>query len=252
MPRGNRHHLPGYLWHITSRCHRSQFLLKFARDRDAWVYWLFEARKQFGLCVLDYNVTSNHIHLVVMDRGEAEVGRSMQLIEGCTGRAYNRRKGRRGSFWEDCYHATAVGSDEHLANCLVYVDLNMVRAGAVADPSQWRWSGYHEIQRPRDRYRIVDRAALCELLGVDESKLAIVHREWINSKLRAGCLDREPQWSEALAVGRRSFVEKVKEELGLRARYRKIDDLEGMSVLHEGAEAYKCVSGGEMPRLSSI
>lgn len=48
MPRGNRHHLPGYVWHITERCHRKQFLLKFARDRRSWIRWLFEARKRFG------------------------------------------------------------------------------------------------------------------------------------------------------------------------------------------------------------
>ena len=61
MPRGNRQHLPGYAWHITHRCHRQQFLLKFARDRRAWVRWLYESRKRFGLCILDYQVTCNHI-----------------------------------------------------------------------------------------------------------------------------------------------------------------------------------------------
>jgi len=220
VPRGNRHQLPGSVWHVTSRCHRQQFLLKFARERRDWVQWLFEARKRFGLCVLDYQVTCNHIHLVVLDRGDGEVGRSMQLIEGCVGRAYNRRKDRRGSFWEDCYHATAVDSEEYLANCLVYVDLNMVRAGVVDHPSRWRWAGYHEIQQPRDRYRIVDRTALCELLGVDECRLTLVHREWIESKLRQGSLEREAHWSEAVAVGRRSFVERAQEEIGARARYR--------------------------------
>ena len=85
MPRGNRHHLPGYVWHITERCHRKQFLLKFARDRRSWVRWPFEARKRFGLCVLNYQVTSNHVHLLVRDRGAGEIERSMQLIASCTG-----------------------------------------------------------------------------------------------------------------------------------------------------------------------
>jgi putative transposase len=59
MPRGNRHHLAGCVWHITERCHRKQFLLKFARDRRAWVAWLYQARKRFGLCVLNYQVACN-------------------------------------------------------------------------------------------------------------------------------------------------------------------------------------------------
>ncbi len=97
MPRGNRHRLAGYVWHVTERCHRRQFLLKLARDRRAWVRWLFEARKRFGLCVLNYQVTCNHVHLLVWDRGGGEIARSVQLIAGCTGRAYNRRKRRRGA-----------------------------------------------------------------------------------------------------------------------------------------------------------
>ena len=70
MPRANRYHLPHYVWHLTHRCHRRQFLLKFARDRDAWVRWLYAARKRHGLCVLDYTVTSNHRIRVENSRSE--------------------------------------------------------------------------------------------------------------------------------------------------------------------------------------
>jgi REP element-mobilizing transposase RayT len=54
MPRANRYFLPGYVWHITHRCHQRQFLLKFGRDRCRYLHWLFKAKKRFGLCVLDY------------------------------------------------------------------------------------------------------------------------------------------------------------------------------------------------------
>jgi putative transposase len=66
-----------------------------------WTKWLYEARVRHGLCVLDFVVTSNHVHLVVRDRGEGEVAASMQLLEGCMGQAYNRRKRRPGAFWQD-------------------------------------------------------------------------------------------------------------------------------------------------------
>ena len=45
------------------------FLLKFARDRRSYLRWLVEAKKRFGLSVLDYIVTSNHIHLLIKDTG---------------------------------------------------------------------------------------------------------------------------------------------------------------------------------------
>jgi REP element-mobilizing transposase RayT len=126
MPRANRYFLPGYVWHITHRCHQRKFLLKFARDRRRYLHWLFEGKKRFGLCVLDYMVTSNHIHLLVKDTGPNVIAQSMQLIAGRTAQEYNQRKGKQGAFWEDRYHATAVEADEHLHRCLVYIDLNMV------------------------------------------------------------------------------------------------------------------------------
>ena len=157
MPRANRHYIPGYVWHITHRCHKKEFLLKFGRDRRLWIKWLFEAKKRHGLSILNYMVTSNHIHLMASDHGERDtIPRSLQLIAGRTGQEYNQRKSRKGAFWEDRYHATAVSSDRHLIQCIVYIDLNMVRAGVVTHPSEWNFGGYNEIQKPRQRYALID------------------------------------------------------------------------------------------------
>ena len=74
MPRANRHFLSGHVWHITHHCHQRKFLLKFVRDRRRYLRWVFKAKKRFGLSVLNYIVTSNHVHLLVNDTGEAYGG----------------------------------------------------------------------------------------------------------------------------------------------------------------------------------
>lgn len=149
MPRANRHLLPGHVWHITHRCHKQEFLLKFARDRKRWLYWLYAATRRHGLSVLNYTVTSNHIHLLVKDCGQQEIPASLQLTAGCVAQEYNRRKARKGAFWEDRYHATAVATDDHLVRCLLYIDLNMVRTGVVNHPEDWSESGYAELLSQR-------------------------------------------------------------------------------------------------------
>ncbi len=157
MPRANRYHLPGFVWHITHRCHKKEFLLKFARDRRRWVFWLFEARKRYGLTVLNYMVTSNHVHLLVEEHDRPDgIARCLQLIAGRTGQEYNQRKGRQGAFWEDRYHATAIESGKHLQRCMAYIDLNMYRAGQVSHPREWEHCGYRSLQSPPQRYRIID------------------------------------------------------------------------------------------------
>ena len=84
-PRANRHHLAGYVWHITQRCHRKQFLLKFARDRRAWMRWLYEASKGHGLCILDYTVTGTIMFISwCATRGRDELGEQARYrrVEG--------------------------------------------------------------------------------------------------------------------------------------------------------------------------
>ncbi len=124
MARAKRHYIPGHVWHITHRCHKREFLLKFPRDRRRWMEWLYKARKRYGgLSVLDYMVISNHVHLLVFDNGGRDViPDSIQLVAGRTGQEYNIRKKRKGAFWEDRYHATAVDSGRYLRQCITYID----------------------------------------------------------------------------------------------------------------------------------
>lgn len=84
MLRAHRHYLPGHVWHITHRCHKKEFLLKFAKGRNHWRHWFFESKKRFELSILNYIITSNHIHLLVCDRGYGEISKSIQLFAGRT------------------------------------------------------------------------------------------------------------------------------------------------------------------------
>jgi putative transposase len=67
LARAKRHCVSGQIWHIPQRFHKQEFLLKFKQDRHPWIQWLLEAKKRFGLVVLNYGVTSNYIHLTVKD-----------------------------------------------------------------------------------------------------------------------------------------------------------------------------------------
>ena len=92
MARANRHYIPGYAWHITHRCHKKEFLLKFAKDREGWIDWLFEAKKRYRSVVLNYMATSSHIHLLGYDKeGGDVIPKSVQLAVGRTAQDYNQR-----------------------------------------------------------------------------------------------------------------------------------------------------------------
>jgi putative transposase len=70
-----------------------------------------------------------------------ELSGFMREVAGEFGRAYNRRKGRMNAVWGDNYNATLVESGRYLWECLCYIELNMVRCGAVTHPREWEWVG---------------------------------------------------------------------------------------------------------------
>ena len=223
MARAKRHYIPGQIWHITHRCHKREFLLKFAKDRRRWLQWLFEAKKCYGLTVLNYSVTSNHVHLLVVGNGDRNIiPKSMKLVAGRTGQEYNQRKNRKGAFWEDRYHATAVEGGDHLFRCIVYLDLNMVRAGVVDHPSEWAFCGYNEIQAPKRKKVLIDYEKLRALLGFEDYDLVkSYHKKWVDGYLESGNTIRDEKWTRSIAVGSKGFVERVKSLLGVLARGRK-------------------------------
>ena len=60
--------------------------VKFSKDRRRYLQWLWEAKKRYGLVILNYIVTSNHIHLLVADDGDRmSILRSIQLVAARTG-----------------------------------------------------------------------------------------------------------------------------------------------------------------------
>ncbi|MDZ7760645.1 MAG: transposase [Desulfovermiculus sp.] len=76
-----------------------------------------------------------------------------EIKQGFT-RAYNKKRGRKGTFWAERFKSVIVEKGETLINCLAYVDLNPVRAGLVDRPEAYRWSslGYRFGSSRKDEF----------------------------------------------------------------------------------------------------
>lgn len=247
MARAKRHYIPGHVWHITHRCHKREFLFKFEKDRHCWLQWLYKAKKRYGLVILNYVVTSNHIHLLVQDpKGMNIIPRSIQLVAGRTGQAYNNRKKRKGAFWEDRYHATAIETGDYLLRCIVYMDLNMVRAGVVAHPERWKQCGYNEIQKPRRKNILIDYAAVSRLCGFyNFEQFQSTHQRWVQSALSDDKIKKENCWTQSIATGTRAFIEAVKMQMCSKAMGRSVRENEKGFELREPQTSYNALFRAE-------
>lgn len=210
MPRSSRFLCDGYTYHLTHRCHDRRFLLRFARDRDAYRKWLRISVRRYEVPVYGYCITGNHVHLIVHVDDRVRVGLMMHLVAGAFAQQFNRRKKHGGSVWEHPYQCTLVQDGQHLLNCLRYVSLNMFRAGVVRHPTEWRWCGHDELVGQRLRYRILDMDRLLGSLDMGSvADLRRVYTEGIEDSVQRQELSRESEWTEALAVGDKTFVEGV-------------------------------------------
>ena len=166
MPRATRYLVEGYTYHLTHRCHDKAFLLRFKEERDAYREWLRIGAKRHRVPVYAYCITRNHVHVVAHVDNRHDVAAMMHLAAGAVAQHFNKRKEREGSVWEHPYQCTMIENGRHLLNCLSYIDLNMVRAGVVSHPEQWRWCGYDELSGVRKRYRILNIDRLLKSLGI--------------------------------------------------------------------------------------
>jgi putative transposase len=133
------------------------------------------------------------------------------------------QKNRKGAFWEDRYHATAVESNRYLRQCITYIDMNMVRAGVVKHPLEWEFCGYNEIQNPRKRKGIIDFDRLMDLLSFEDyDVLKRALYKWVDREMQTDNSGIENKWTQSIAIRSKTFIKKMKEGLGYRATGRKI------------------------------
>ncbi len=202
----------GFTYHLTQRCHNQEFLLHLAKDRDVYREWLRQGVKRHGVSVYGFCITSNHVHILVHADSVEDVSALMHLASGATAKRYNLQRRRTGSMWQHPYQCTIVENGRHLLNCLTYIDMNMVRAGVVSHPREWRWCGHDELVGSRKRYRILDVERLLQSLEISSAELlSRYYTDAIEERAETERLQRESHWTNSLAVGSEDFVRARKE-----------------------------------------
>jgi putative transposase len=202
--------------------------------------------KEFDLSLLDYCLTCNHVHMLADAEEKAQISGFMREVAGEFARKYNQRKGRINAVWGDNFHATLVDSGTYLWRCLTYIELNMVRCGAVAHPRQWEWLGYHEIMGWRRRNRLLDLDRLCWRLGtssISEVRQNLEAR--LNERLASEKRQREPHWTESLAVGSTAFLERIRPLILSRRETEIVEEQPGIWALKEADVPYEAKAGSK-------
>ena len=141
-----------YPHHVILRGNDRQAIFRDDADRREMLDLLAEHARAQGVEIHAYVLMTNHLHLLLTPRREQGVPLMMQAVGRTYVRRFNQKHGRTGTLWEGRYRSTLIQTERYLLACMVYIDLNPVRAGMVSRALDHPWSSHaHYVGQRQDR-----------------------------------------------------------------------------------------------------
>lgn len=142
MARLPRYILPGQPQHIILRGNNRSIIFSDEDDYLFFIDCLEDAAFRNSCAIHAYVLMANHVHLLMTPRFEDGISKTMQSLGRRYVQYFNYTQKRTGTLWEGRYKSTLIDSENYLLICSRYIELNPVRAGMVARPSDYPWSSY--------------------------------------------------------------------------------------------------------------
>ena len=141
MARKPRIHAPDAFYHVILRGNGKQDI--FFNDQDRYRFYLLmqEGVERFRHRIHAFCLMTNHVHLLVQV-ADLPLSRIFQNLSFRYTRWINWRHERSGHLFQGRYKAILVDGDAYLLELVRYIHLNPVRAGMVAAPTDFPWTGH--------------------------------------------------------------------------------------------------------------
>lgn len=218
MARLPRYVLPGQPQHVIQRGNNRGVTFFTEEDYSFYRECLKEACDKHDAAVHAYVLMTNHVHLLLTPDNPSSIAKVMQSV----GRRYvqyvNYTYRRTGTLWEGRYKATLIDSESYLLTCYRYIELNPVRAGIVAHPSDYPWSSYRAHSQGYPDTLIQDHPLYLALGDTDNTRQE-AYRSLFKVHLDSATVNfiREAT-NKAWALGDDRFREEIEAALQRRTR----------------------------------
>jgi putative transposase len=133
----------GYPHHIILRGNNRQPIFNSSADYQLMLGLLQELTSIHQVEMHSYVLMGNHLHLLVTPRIDNGLSKCMQTLGSQYVRYFNKKQGRTGTLWEGRFKSSLIETEKYFLACMVYIDLNPVRAGMVTEPGLYPWSSHN-------------------------------------------------------------------------------------------------------------
>lgn len=216
MARLPRFVIPGQPQHVIVRGNNRSEIFCADADYQFYLEKLQLACEQHSCDVHAYVLMTNHVHLLITPHEEQSLSKVLQKLGRYYVQYYNYCYQRTGTLWEGRYKATLIDSAAYLLTCMRYIELNPVRAGMVAHPSEYRWSSYHYNALGRADVLLTQQLEYRRLGKTDEARQA-AYRQLFKYHIPENSLaEIRDATNKAWVLGNDRFKQRIQQQLERR------------------------------------
>ena len=139
MGRPKRQLNPESFYHVMSRGNHKAVVFHEPADFECFLKLTVRYKAELGVLIHHYVLMPNHFHMLIRPNGPSG---SMFMKKLKLGYAlyYSAKYAKTGHVWQGRFKSVFIDTDEYLAGCGRYIEMNPVRAFLAAKPELWPYS----------------------------------------------------------------------------------------------------------------
>lgn len=163
MPRPLRTKSSSGFYHIIQRGIGKQVLFEENNDYCYFLKLLAQNKSEEAFELHAYCLMDNHFHLLI--RSQQAPSQLMRKLLSKYATYYNKKYGRTGHLFQDCFKSEAVETQEYYFTVIRYILHNPAKAHICA-ASKYKWSSYWDYLR---KSTLTDTDLLLHMIGGSEN-----------------------------------------------------------------------------------
>jgi putative transposase len=217
MARLPRFVIPDHPQHVIVRGNNREPIFIADDDYHFYLEKLKLACEKHECALHAYVLMTNHVHLLITPHSEEGLSKVMQMIGRYYVQYFNHSYQRTGTLWEGRYKATLIDSEHYLLTCYRYIELNPVRANAMAEhPADYPWSSYRFNALGQENELITPHEEYLKLGRSDEQRQQAYQSLFDNHVSEATLDEIRQATNKAWVLGSDYFKDKIEQQLNRR------------------------------------
>ena len=218
-------------YHVIFRGINHQHLFEEDRDYINFLQAVQQLKSEMMFEIHAYCLMSNHVHMLMRENDVGDISLIMKRLLIKYAMYFNRKYHRSGALISNRYKSASIEVDEYFVPLIRYIHQNPIKAGLVANLTDYQYSSYLEYIRGG---QLTDTKLALEMIGkndwerfhqsFEEESFELfdkikISNEGINHEILRFTGGREPyeigSWSK---VERDNILRQLREKAGLSIR----------------------------------